>query len=830
MHTYLNTFFKDERFESLKKLADWSEVFWVVDPEPAKIRSQNAQQGYEEKGLGHIDRIISNVGEFLESYFDALYKVNKSGDDDKEAFLCQMHEVFEKNLVLFYTAAHLHDIGMRFPGIFKALSDFVKDKGQNPLHIGGLVHQYHHYASFIILMEMCCLKEFTKIEMKTRPYLANIIDERNNKKNQPVLICLDKLNINLKNIHSKFSEKTSLELPFKEFKVILAILCLLHKDTDEKTLQNILRKFRDGGDNLIEIFNKWWSYFERSKSWTDKVFERFSREKTNELPECDDAELIIAESTKEKAPPSKSIIDLALVEALLQYGDKTEISIARLARIPLAEKGSPPINEMPLKMFIDDTKYDGRKGYINTKMAQRVISDHARARACCFIPVALVTVEKKVNKKKYQSPEEAELNTVIHYLRFPGDENILKYIRYQNEKDFYDLGFFRVMRFHLPSVIYHSSYALRRNPVFSLKFKKKGHHIGDRASLESLFKVFPIEITDGYEIIKLLKSLSRTLKETVKLEEKITEFQNSLNISHTKVSATTINQINKFIVRSVDESELHNDLKNLFKTHTENLISTNLDKQTKALNELRGYAKPEQADIFLADLMDPKKESERLDDFIEKFNLPSTRKSELTELLQTLKNKHYLYKFLKSQPGIPTQDAVDYNVGVLLDLLKQIIEVRSAILVFLEKHKNSGECDRYWKEFLAKYEGPIHNGLEKLGPSTLRIDGLSGLYFLLKSKSLELKKQVKIFIHLPRTLEGIGLLRRVVLRGEGMGKKKFPRKNFPYTKQNRAAINKYAKMLIKPPGEHPVFYESCDSDIPANFEIMAVLNLFFEGR
>ena len=61
-----------------------------------------------------------------------------------------------------------------------------------------------------------------------------------------------------------------------------------------------------------------------------------------------------------------------------------------------------------------------------------------------------------------------------------------------------------------------------------------------------------------------------------------------------------------------------------------------------------------------------------------------------------------------------------------------------------------------------------------------------------------------------------------------------PRKNFPYTRQNIEAIERISqpyldsegRFKMKEPGK--IFYETCDLDVPASFELMAVLNLFME--
>ena len=59
---------------------------------------------------------------------------------------------------------------------------------------------------------------------------------------------------------------------------------------------------------------------------------------------------------------------------------------------------------------------------------------------------------------------------------------MFKLIRYQNEKDFYDLAFLRVIRFHIPVIINNIDKKLK-NPVFTLTFKKEEHQIEDPLNL-----------------------------------------------------------------------------------------------------------------------------------------------------------------------------------------------------------------------------------------------------------------------------------------------------------------------------------------------------------
>jgi hypothetical protein len=61
-----------------------------------------------------------------------------------------------------------------------------------------------------------------------------------------------------------------------------------------------------------------------------------------------------------------------------------------------------------------------------------------------------------------------------------------------------------------------------------------------------------------------------------------------------------------------------------------------------------------------------------------------------------------------------------------------------------------------------------------------------------------------------------------------------PANRFPYTPQNRKAIVKYSKSILDPEekkkteGVKKVFYETGDLIVPSSFEVMTVLNLFYE--
>jgi hypothetical protein len=162
---------------------------------------------------------------------------------------------------------------------------------------------------------------------------------------------------------------------------------------------------------------------------------------------------------------NNEILDLLLVEALLQYGDKTEITIARLAReIKVTEE----IQNIPLKQFKNDVNYDNQKGFICTDMAQRIISSFARFRACRFIPLILVDVREV----KENGIIKEKMDVIMHYVRFDSDDDIFRILRYHNEKDFFDLGFLEVIQIHIPMLVDNWPNRPTKNPFLEIEFKK----------------------------------------------------------------------------------------------------------------------------------------------------------------------------------------------------------------------------------------------------------------------------------------------------------------------------------------------------------------------
>ena len=323
MNKFLNHFFyKDKENEVLNELRDWSKGFWKIDSE--NVPAIFAQRGYEDKGYGHIERIISNVGELLEKYCEILSRLNNPGTEKKysgkfkEKFIDQLGP----NLILFYIAAHIHDIGMNFAGIYEALSDLVAAGGDSALHIGEIIHNYHHYSSFIVLLELNYFDEKKKDEnesIEDCPYLLNLHpDDRKRKIDD-----LKRLKVILKNIyetHFKGQFENDIKSE-KDFFVMIAILCLLHKEVNPDYVQSIIRKFRDERQETVRLFNKWWDKLNRANEWTKKLKERLPEIKTspNRFSGCDQIVLIGSKNPGDNTDnKNKLILDLLL--ALFNLG------------------------------------------------------------------------------------------------------------------------------------------------------------------------------------------------------------------------------------------------------------------------------------------------------------------------------------------------------------------------------------------------------------------------------------------------------------------------------------------------------------------------------
>jgi hypothetical protein len=93
----------------------------------------------------------------------------------------------------------------------------------------------------------------------------------------------------------------------------------------------------------------------------------------------------------------------------------------------------------------------------------------------------------------------------------------------------------------------------------------------------------------------------------------------------------------------------------------------------------------------------------------------------------------------------------------------------------------------------------------------------------------ELEKKIDLFMD---TSKGIKILRETIYK-EVFGNIN-AEDHFPYTPQNRKAIVEYSKSILDPEekkkaeGVKKVFYETGDLIVPSSFEVMTILNLFYE--
>ena len=660
----------------LKELKDWGDEFWKSYAE--KKVENFAQQGYEDKGCGHIERIISNVGELLENYCQILYKLNHTKDDSNPIFNSgkKFEEYFidhlEPNLVMFYTATILHDIGMNFPGIFKALKKVIDTVGESALHIGEIIHNYHHYSSFIILLEIKHIADLEKkLKMTDRfldkikknitndkkveeiikenedkiskkcPFLANIPV---NVKTQSIRVLLE-LYIHLQGIYIEyFSRPGKNGFKEKEFFVILAILCLLHKEVNPENIQSILRKFRPHHEETVHDFNKWWDFFNRAREWTETAPQWLPG-----ILGTGEKDIFPGLITLKKFPGKK--LNLLLVEALLQYGDKTEITIARLARNPKACGEKIQGARIPLEDFMDDIEWDNKKGFICTNMAKRIISDFARFRACRFIPIFLVKVEH--DSEVYPR----RLDVIMHYFRFANDEDVFQVLRYHNEKDFYDLKFLEVIRIHIPILLCYfeeknklkpikgkeERQGPKENPLLEIKFRKMEHQFPNL--INELKKL----ITDSSGIIENGRSNLATIR------SKLSEYQSGN--SHDEFNAL-INDLvedleNQKLNRKGSKKVTSNRLLRLSYTLKKQLIAflesyistTQEKKETNHPTEDRIYGLEKKLEGMLSDFPDTSKGLKVLQDTIEDTDdiIP------LENLFPyTPQNKEAIFKFSQS--------------------------------------------------------------------------------------------------------------------------------------------------------------------------------------
>ncbi len=531
---YIKTKWDTEDEGPLKKLEAWSKEFWKV--EKIKLPAIFAQKGYEDKGFGHTERIIANVSDLLDTH---LRTVDTSINDmmgenfnweDIKTKIANKKEIFNteneivtkvendylKNLkptlILFYCAAHLHDIGMEFAGIYKALTPLIKAGGGGALHVGAIIHDYHNYSTFIILLELSHLLKLDKKGKETRNfdwsknsvYLEQLFPDKTVEND------LNKKLKELADILLEIHKQHFFHLIKRDFFIIIAILCLLHQKNENDFVKSIIRKYSDGTyRETVERLNGWLEFFKRADEWTKTT--------KKHLPIPDDKNFPGWEQVVWRGKDDNLIIDLHLVEALLQYGDKTEISIARLAREIKLTINSPNEPVIPLEKYLEDIQYDNQKGYICSEIARRKISTYARFRACRFIPVAYVEVRKDDTDKN------KKIDIFIHYLRFNGDEKIFKLIRFHNEKDFNELDFLNSLQIHLPMML-----RIGRKdseiiaPIIDLTLRRIEHEFFTR-------EVKLKNELDGMHKIKLEETLTKEIDE--KLVKAMTEnhFSNSIH-------------------------------------------------------------------------------------------------------------------------------------------------------------------------------------------------------------------------------------------------------------------------------------------------------------
>lgn len=470
---------KEQREEdkgALAGLENWSEEFWGKTKEEPK--DEFPQAGYEEKGIGHSKQIICNAQELIKNYFQAFidsHKVEEQGICNKLIYSCKKGLI--PTWVLFITSAYLHDIGLNCYCIFKDLSDILGDNRAYPFDLEQYLYEYHHYASFLILFTISPWELNSSREKGGRgtfplpevPYLNKIPKKKTGCGSH----LIKDLNQKLWNIHNSFFENKT-DISFIDFKVILAVLSLRHKNFDTNRVNRLLRDFKEPAvkkvmNPAIEAFDKWMCYFERAAAWTEKVKQRYDDKR-------------IDFSGKESfCGTHKKILDIYLAESLLQYGDKTDITLNRLVRGPGANSKNSNKNAIsPLQKFCEALEKDNEVGYFNTELSQKLVTDFARARACLFLPVPLVTVKQlPVADPKSR---ERELFVFFHYFRFKSDDKLFRQIRFFNEREFFDLDFIKAIRFHLPAVL-ETLMEVKEgkidNPIFKIMLKMTECRIDD---------------------------------------------------------------------------------------------------------------------------------------------------------------------------------------------------------------------------------------------------------------------------------------------------------------------------------------------------------------
>jgi hypothetical protein len=456
LHPFLQT-------EQYLQLEEWSRDFWQSYSE--QISFSSSQRGFEDKGYGHIEKIIANAADLISCYCQQALNPSVQKIPDE----------LRLNILLFSIVAHLHDMGMAFPSIFKSLAEIGSGNAHSAIHLSEIIHDYHHYASFIVLLEITHLSIDPKdiYDPCDYPYFGNIPSNEF----QNIFPQIQALKVSLTKLHEELFREI---FEITDYFVILAILCLPHKEVNMDYLGGVIGAFQKRYPALISSFHEWWNRISRAMDWTVRAEQKIAQaprrlmnEEYRNLDErvgiCSSSEAFGLKCNNDSQLPS---LDLLLVEALLQYGDKTDITSARLARTP----------EL-LKEFIARTEYDGMTGGICVNVAQRVVSNFARFRACRFLPVLLVTVQPDTNGENIRSGYDHKMQIIIHYQHYRHDDEIFKLIRYHNEKDFYDLRFLQVIKIHLPIILEKCLQEQTEVHLIDIGFKRADHSFSDEILL-----------------------------------------------------------------------------------------------------------------------------------------------------------------------------------------------------------------------------------------------------------------------------------------------------------------------------------------------------------
>ena len=435
--------------DKVKDLDKWSREFWKIKKRE-DISPVLASRGYEDKGHGHILGIIKNVEDLLEKYTNIFNYKNKKKVSNSQNLI----DSLEPNILLFYLTAYLHDIGMKFAEVFEVLKPIVEGSERHSLHIMELIHNFHQYGSFIVLLGIS-QREKEQIDAQEFPFFVKLpVIQRDN---------LNELFGVLKNIHEQHFDQFFKEC--EEFIIMLAILCLLHKEVKAEYIDNILKKIEDR-ESLLNYFQKWWGYFKLTELWTNKISAKTQSNHHSSEIFSGSGQILVKNQDEKK-------LNFFLVEALLQYGDKTEITINRLTRNPHDLKNSPLIE------FINMTRYDNDRDSIISSIGKKAISDFARFRACRFIPVLEIKAVGGNLDNSSIPTINPKLDVVIMYQRYKGDNDIFPILRYHNEKDFYDLGFLQAIQVHFPLILKDMiDWQNPNNPFIEITFKKTEQDAG----------------------------------------------------------------------------------------------------------------------------------------------------------------------------------------------------------------------------------------------------------------------------------------------------------------------------------------------------------------